>query len=470
MIRAAFLIILCCTIAGAQSSSNLQNPSDAPLQPSAGLTVAQSAAALPSAPTPQQSTTAPQAPSGSSQRLSLKDAQAIALRQNPRISVARLLALASGQVVREQRSNLWPTVTANLTAVDSLAGSRITAGALNNPIIYERAAAGATASQLITDFGHTSNLVSSARFAAKAEDQNAIATKEQILLAVNQAFYGALQAHAVLAVAQQTVNARQNVADQITALYQNKLKSEIDLAFANVNLSEAKLLLLDAENNENSALADLSAVLGYSTAQKFELIEDSTPPTPPPANVDGLISDALAARPEIRAIEYQVQAAQTYQKAERDLLFPTISALAAVGDTPVRVPALSSWYWAAGVNLGIPIFNRFRYPALSKEAALREEAERERLTDLRNTISRDVRNSWLSVNTAYQRLSVAQELLQQAELSFQLASSRYKLGLASIVELSQAQLQETQAQISYAQAGYDYRLARATLEYETTGI
>lgn len=402
--------------------------------------------------------------------MSLKDAQAIALRQNPRISVARLLALASGQVVREQRSNLWPTITANLTAVDSLSGSRITAGALNNPIIYERAAAGAIATQLITDFGHTSNLVSSASFAAKAENEHAIATKEQILLAVTQAFYGALQAHAVLTVAQQTVNARQNVADQISALFQNKLKSEIDLAFANVNLAQARLLLLDARNNENSALANLSAVLGYSTAQDFDLVEDSAQSSPPASNVDALISDALTARPEMHALEYQVQSAQKFQKAERDLLFPSISALAAVGDTPVRVPALSSWYWAAGVNMGIPVFNGFRYPALSKEAALREEADRQRLTDLRNTISRDVRNSWLSANTAYERLSVAQQLVQQAELSLQLANSRYKLGLSSIVELSQAQLQQTQAQISYAQAGYDYRLAMTMLQYQTTGL
>src|SRR5581483_10811668 len=108
--------------------------------------------------------------------------------------------------------------------------------------------------------------------------------------------------------------------------------------------------------------------------------------------------------------------------------------------------------------------------ALSKESSLRQQAARERLTDLRNTISRDVRNSWLSANTAYERLSVAKQLLDQAELSLQLADTRYHLGLSSIVELSQAQLQQTQAQISYAEAGYAYRLATATLQYQTTGL
>ena len=233
------------------------------------------------------------------------EAEALALKNNPQVSVARLTALASQQVTRQVRSNLWPTAVADLTGVDSRDNSRITAGGLNNPIIYQRAAAGATVSQLITDFGHTTNLVSSANFAAKAEDQNARATTEQILLAADQAFYGALQAHAVLTVAQQTVAARQTVADQVDALFKSKLKSQLDFSFATVNLAQAKLLLLDAEDNENAALANLSAVLGYPTVQNFQLVEDTTAITSPPGNVDDLISEALATRPEILALRFQ---------------------------------------------------------------------------------------------------------------------------------------------------------------------
>ena len=402
--------------------------------------------------------------------LSLKEAEAQALKNNPQISVARLTALASAQVTREVRSNLWPTAEANLTAVDSRENSRITAGGLNNPIIYQRAAVGATVSQLITDFGHTTNLVSSANFAAKAEDQNALATKEQILLAVDQAFYAALQAHAVLAVAQQTVSARQTVADQVEALFKSQLKSQLDFSFANVNLAQAKLLLLDAENNENAALASLSAVLGYPAVQNFQLVEDTTAIVAPPGNVDDLISQALATRPEILALGFEYQSAQRFQTAERDLLLPTIRAVGAMGDTPVRNPVLSNWYGAVGVNVEIPVFNGFLYTAKAREAGLREQATQDRLRDLRNRISRDVRTSWLNANAAYQRVSVTQQLLDQATLALDLAQTRYRLGLSSIVELSQAQLQQTQAQISSAQASYDYRLALAVVRYQTTGI
>jgi outer membrane protein len=402
--------------------------------------------------------------------LSLKQAEALALKINPQVSVARLTALASQQVTREVRSSLWPAATVNLTAVDADPGSRIAAGALNNPVIYQRAAGGVVVNQLITDFGRTTNLTASANYAAKAENQNAMATKEQILLAVDQAFYGALQAHAVLAVAQQTVSARQNVFDQVEALFKSKLRSQLDSSFASVNLAQAKLLVLDAQNNENAALATLSAVLGYPGVQNFQLVEDTAAIAAPPGNVDDLISQALVMRPEILALGFQYQSAQKFQSAEHDLFFPTIGAVGVVGDTPVRNPLLSTWYGAVGVNIGIPVFNGFLYSARSREASLRAQAAQDRLLDLRNRISRDVRTSWLNANTAYLRVSVTQQLLDQSNLALDLAQTRYNLGLSSIVELSQAQLQQTQAQIGNAQAGYDYRLALAILQYQTTGI
>jgi len=438
--------------------------------------------ALPAAPMPQQPavltqvpsaqpTASPQDNSATAQMLSLNDAQTLALKNNPQISVARLTALASRQVTREVRSNLWPTATVDLTAVDSEPGSRITAGSLNNPTVYPRAAGGAMVTQLITDFGRTTNLISSANLAAKAESQNAAATKEQILLAVDQAFYNALQTHAILTVAQQTVAARKTVADQVGALFRNKLKSELDFSFASVNLAQARLLLLDAQNNENAALASLSAVLGYPNVQNFQLAEDTTPVAPPQSNVDDLISTAFATRPEILSLEFQSESAVKFQKAERDLLFPDVRALGAVGDTPIRNPVISpNWYGAVGINVDIPVFNGFLFTARSKEASLRAQATQERLRDLRDQIARDVRTSWLNATTTYDRLAVTQQLLEQANLGLNLAQSRYNLGLSSIVELSQAQLQQTQAQITNAQAGYDYRLALKVLQFQTTGI
>jgi outer membrane protein len=408
--------------------------------------------------------------SSGTMRLSLKDAETIALKSNPAISVARLSALASEQVTREVRSNLWPQAYGNVTAVDAQNNSRITAGALNNPIIYTRAAGGAEVSQLITDFGHTTNLVAGARLQAKADEQSAVATKEDVLLAVDQAFYNALQTHAVLHVAEQTVASRQLLSDQVSALTKSKLKSDLDLSFANVNLAQAKLLYLDALNNDKASMAALSAILGYATLESFELVNDTDQIAPPPADVDPLIIEAFAKRPEILSLEFQSESAEKLHKAEHDQYYPTISALGAIGDSPVRDDRVYGPYAAAGVNIEIPIFNGSLYSARSREADLRAQATRQRLMDLRNRISRDVRTSWLAANTAFDRVNVSEQLLAQANQALDLAQTRYKLGLSSIVELSQAQLQQTQADIGNAQAGYQYRLALSVLRFQTSGL
>jgi outer membrane protein len=392
------------------------------------------------------------------------------MRNNPQVTASRLQALAAQQVVRETRSSYWPTATADLTAVDSQTNSRITAGALNNPIIFERTAGGASVSQLITDFGRTKNLVASASLSAKAEDQNALATREQVLLAVDQAFYGVLQAQAVLHVADETVANRQVVVDQVQALAKSALKSDLDLSFAQVNLAQAKLLLLDARNNEKGAQAALAALLGYVTPQEFDVVDEPATTGGPPANLDELIQQAVNSRPELQAINFQYQSAEKLKTAERDSLLPTISALGAVGGTPVRDYHLSPWYGAVGVDMEIPVFNGFLFSARAKEAELRAQVVEQRLVDLRNTIARDVRTSWLNANNTYDRLDVTNQLLKQANLALDLAQTRYKLGLSSIVELSQAQLQQTQAEITQSQAGYEYRLSLAVLRYQTSGL
>ena len=120
---------------------------------------------------------------------------------------------------------------------------------------------------------------------------------------------------------------RQLLSDQVSALTKSKLKSDLDLSFANVNLAQAKLLYLDALNNDKAAMASLSAILGYPSLEKFELVTDTGPLTPPPADVDQLIADAFAKRPEILRSEFQTESAEKLHQADRDQNLPTISAL-----------------------------------------------------------------------------------------------------------------------------------------------
>ena len=408
---------------------------------------------------------APARPRNQSISLTLPQAEALALKNNPQITIGKLRALVARQYVREARSALLPNAYLSVTAVDSNPGSRLSAGGLNNPILFPRAAAGATVGQLITDFGRSTNLLSSSESQAKAEDQNAAATTAQIILVVDQTFYNVLETKALVSVAQQTVDSRQLLVDKIKALTDAKLKSELDLSFSRVDLARGKLLLLEAQNNYQGSLASLSAILGYSDEQSFLLLEEPANNAPPALDVLPLIQQALNQRPEVAALQDEVDAAEKFGSAEHDLWRPTVSALGVVGEAPVRDDHIPNWYGAVGVNINIPVFNGSLYNARAKAADLQTEVNRQKLADLRHNIARDVRISWQDTNRAFERLSVTQQLREQASLAFDLAQARYNLGLGSIVEFSQADLQKTEADIADTDARYQYRLTQIVLAY-----
>ena len=405
----------------------------------------------------------------SGQPLTLINAEQMAIKNNPRVSVGRLLALAQHQVVRETRAARLPTATAAITAEDADDGSRISAGSLTASRLFEHAGAGGELTQLITDFGRTSNLLASSELQEKAQNANALATTEDIVLAADQAFFNALQAQALLKVAEQNVDTRKTTEAQISELTKNKLKSTLDLSFADVNLSQAKLLLLDAQNNVDSTMAALDAVLGLDRQTTFDLVEDESAAEAPPTDADRLVKLAFQQRPDLQALTYSQQATVKFSHAQRDQMLPSITAAGTVGSVPIRPSAyyLTNWWGGIGVNMNIPIFNGFLYSAQAKEASIRARAASEQSRDLRDRVARDVRTAWLAANTAYRRVTVSEELLKEADLALKLAQTRYQLGLSSIVELSQAQFQQTDAAIGSTDAQYQYRLSLATLNYQT---
>jgi outer membrane protein len=455
-----------CIAQEAKSKAEIPN---APKSQLLAMTGTGGAAIVPIASSPQASV--PSSPRTYT-RLTRSQAEQMAIKSNPRVSVAKLIALAQHQVYRESRSAELPTASAAVTGVEAEEGSRISAGSLTASRLFEHAGAGGGFSQLLTDFGRTRNLVASSALQEKAQKANAVATQYDIELATDQAFFNALEAQQTLKVAQQNVTTRQTLQSQINQMTMNKLKSTLDLSFANVNLSQAKLLALDAQNNADSTMAALDSVLGLDHQVTFQLIDDGAGLQQPPPDVDQLIQESLKQRPDLQATQFSEQAAVKFSHAQRDQLLPSIAARGTVGTIPVR-PAqyyVTNWWGAIGVNVNIPIFNGFLYTAQAKEASLRAQAASEQTRDLRDRIVRDVRTAWLVANTSYQKVSVTAELLQEANLGLTLAQTRYQMGLSSIVELSQAEYQQTDAAIGNANAQYQYRMALATLNYQVGSV
>jgi outer membrane protein len=413
-----------------------------------------------------QSTQVPQSPSV----LTLKDAEALALKSHPQVQSVQYQALASNEMVREQLAAYYPTFFGSVTGSVAGRDTRIGAGFLTDSRLFNRFGTGITVDQLITDSGRTPNLVASSRLQAKAAQENGQATRYDVLLAVNQAFFEVLRAQALLRVAQETVNERQVVANQVTALVNNKLKSNLDQSFAEVNLAQAKLLLITAQNNIGKAFAQLNRALGSDTQQTYALQEEPLPAAPPTA-ANALVTQAMVTRPELIALGFNQRAAYKFQKAERDLSYPTVEGTGVAGYIPeiaqITLPhVIPDHYEGAAININIPVFNGHLFAARRTEALMKARIADQDLRNEQERIARDVRDAWADATTSYQQISVANQLLNQAKLALALAQGRYNLGLSSIVELNQAQLGETEAGIQVVNAKYGYQIQNAVLQYQ----
>lgn len=397
--------------------------------------------------------------------ISLTQARQLALKNHPRVASADLAAQASKSAVAEIRSAYYPSLTSNTSAVATPGhNSVLSAGAVTTSSIFDRVASGLVASQLLTDFGRTKNLENSAKLRSESKDQEALETRSQVLAEVSETYFNALAAEAVLKVAQATLDLRRVTLRQVTALSQSALRSTLDVSFAQVNVSQAELDLVRAQDEAKANHARLSAAMGNDTDRPFSVSDEPLPPELNP-NVDALIGQAMQARPDLAALRLNQLSLERAAAAEKELRNPTISAAAVAGVAPIKDARLPEAYSAAGVNVSIPILNGGLFKARHEEAESRAAASAKDVQTLSLQIARDVRVAWLDANDAFQRLDVTARMVAEAAEAVRLAQARYDAALGSIVELSQAQLNQTSAEIAAAAAKYEYLDRRAVLDY-----
>ena len=404
-------------------------------------------------------------------KLTLDQAESIAFRQAPVLGRASFDTQAAQQVIREARSGLFPQVVGDVTAVGT-SGKNIRIGAsggLNNPTILNRQSNGINISQLIFDFGRTLNLTAAARFQALSEAQREELVKAQVLLQVDRSYFDVLKAQALLRVANETVSSREVVYDEIAALTQSKLKSDLDQTYAQANLEQAIQLVLQAKNAVEVAYAKLSEAMGFHAVQKFSL---SDPPQLkfPDEKVELLVSKALQIRPEVVALRDQVQGAQKEATAAMDARFPRIEALGSIGRTTVGDSAVYGDYGAAGIDVEVPLFTGGLFSARQREATLRASAQQKSLEQEEIQVVQEVNTSWFDALTALKNIGVAEQLAGSAQQALELAGAEYRAGQTSIIELSQAQLNALQAEIAAASAKYDYQIDRVQLDYQSGNL
>jgi outer membrane protein len=409
----------------------------------------------------------PAPPATQSEPLSLAQAHERALQNHPDIAAAGYRAQAQHEAYVQSRAGLLPQVNLYGDAVHAgNNNTRLLAGGINNPSVYNRTAVGVGATQLITDFGHTANLAASSRLEASAADDAALTTRAQVLLEVDRDYFAVLEAQAVEAVARQTLDTRQLLLERVTILAENKLKSDLDVSFAQVGAEDARLLVQRSRSDADSAQAALGAVLGYREAHTFVLTDQPSAADSPDAPAAMLVEQALRDRPELASLRDQRDAAQKLALAQRDARLPTVSAVIDAGNAPTHDVRLPDNYSAAGITVSVPLFAGGLYSARQHEAELRARAAAEALRNIEDNVARDVRVAVLTLDNARERQRTSAQLRRYATTAYELADARYRAGSSSIVELSQAQLALTSAQLEETAARYEVLSRAAELKYQ----
>ena len=399
------------------------------------------------------------------QPLTLDAAEAIALRNQPRILAAALRSQAAQQRVSETRSGFYPNASFNVTGVRVAdPGTTTAAGALTTSSISDRFAYGANLTQLVTDFGRTSAMVQSARYRVESQKDLATLTQAQAKLAVRQAYYGVLAAEAVLHAVTEAQTSRHLITHQLTELANNQLRSTLDVNFAAVVESEAELAVVHAQSLVEQNRSRLAVTMGEGNTISASLVDTPLPPDALPED-GSMTAQAQQTRADLEAARHDQQAAAETAKAEQRLRLPSLQVMGAAGQIPFHDRTLQDNYAGAGFNLNIPVLNGGLFRAREAEAQLEAKARSQDTAELSLQINQQVRDAKSRLDEASRAMQVSERLVVQSGQALHLAQARYDNGLGSIVELNEAQVNETSAEINSADARYTYLSRRADLDY-----
>lgn len=405
--------------------------------------------------------------------LGVRQAVDLAVTHHPILLEGAANLKASEARTEQARSLYYPQVYAN---ADAAAGSaRINArfvtpaGGLLQPNLSQYTV-GALASQRIYDFGYTQNLVEASNLFRRASEQDIGARRALVLLHVQRAYLTSLKRQRLVQIAEETVRERGQIAGQIETLFRQQLKSKLDFDLARVELVNAQSLLVRSRNDLKSSFADLNRAMGIAGAEDY-VLEDVSIEVRPQQTLESLITESLS-HPEVKRAKEQTASAEARLRAMKRQYLPTVSAVASGGsfDTfdPNRQVTTGGW-WAAGALVSMPIFTGFLIENQVREASAQQAAAQAAGRNIEQALTQQVTNAYLDTITFAQQITLAEEQVKTALEALQLSKQRYKLGLGTVVEVTQSEVAVTAAQTRLAEMQYDYKIAEVTLAYTSRG-
>jgi TolC family type I secretion outer membrane protein len=391
--------------------------------------------------------------------LTLDQAVRTALENNSSVKSAAFQTRAQDAFLHQQMAAYYPTVTLNNSYVTGHIGAR----SANGSPAFDSLSSVANLSMTLYNFGKREGNVQSARDTLEATQQSFNATANNVVLAAKQAYYGVLQANALLNVNEETVKDREATLKQTQSFYDVGTRPRSDVTQAEANLYLAQASLIAAKNGVEVAWANLRNAMGVDEFAKQPLAEELTT-SPVPLSLDDAKQAAFAARPELRQFDALLKAQdQQIAVARRnhlpDLLFN--SSYGRQNSHSEIFPLLPSWQVQLSFN--IPIFNGFQTTYQVQQALENYGSIKEQLRLQKQLVAFQVEQNYLTLIAAQDVVRANELAVRAAKQNLDLHEARYQVGYAPIVEVTTAQATYTTAQTSYVNALIAYKLSQAQL-------
>ncbi|GKS57916.1 outer membrane efflux protein [Nitrospira sp.] len=401
--------------------------------------------------------------------LGVQQAVEAAIKHHPALHVAMANQRAAEARTGQARSLYYPQIYADFVAAGGAAGVNprfvSPAGALLRPNLGQYVG-GVIANQRLYDFGYTNAIVESADLAASAQIQNFEAQQSLVVYAVQRAYFDSLKRRQLVEIAEETIKQRGVIKSQVETLYRQQLKSKLDLNLVQVELTNAESALVRARNNLKASFAELNRAMGLPGENEY-ILEDVIVEVDQPAGLPSLIQQSLT-HPELKRAREQARSAEAKLTASKKQYLPTISAVGSAGDYQLfdRDPSQrTGGWWAASATVSFPLFTGGLIDGQIREAMAQLTAAQAQASAIEQTLTQQVTNAYLDTVTFIQQIKLAKEQVQTAMEALHLSQQRYKLGLGSIVEVTQSEVALTAAETRLAEAQFDYKIADLTLAY-----
>lgn len=392
--------------------------------------------------------------------ISLEDCLRIALGNNPRIQAAMQDVFAADARLRQAWSAYFPQFSwqTGYTKIKQLQLS----DALGRNLVFNYYLLGQiTASQMLYDFGVTQNTATIRRLASQGYKIALTGTVNDVVCEVKKAYYSFQYALEAKRVAEEMVDRYEAFYEQAKAFYVAGTSPKVDVTIAEVNLSNAKLLLIQAENSVEISMAKLSNTMGLPFANKYQ-ISDNLRYTPCDITLNEAINIAKESRPEFQLAEVKVEEARQNVKLVKKSYFPKITV---EGQYQIGGKTFTSNYgYNFGGYLNFPTINAMLIKNQIKEAKALYSREQSTAINTKNNIYYEIQQAYYSMLERKNSIPVAFLGLKQAKENYDLSYGRYKVGVGNPVELKEAQVQYQDAMLKYYNSLYQFNSARAELE------